>query len=74
VEALAAKLRRRYAPLSAASKRSTATKSWDHQAGSRISPDSAGNRPCSAPGRVKSAISEHHPASGDHQKRGTETN
>ena len=74
VEALAAKLRRRYALLSAASELSTATKSRVHQAGSRVSPDSAGNRASSAPGRVKSTISEHHPASGDHQKRGTETN
>jgi hypothetical protein len=74
VEALAAKLRRRYALLSASSKLSTATKSSDHQAGSRVSPDWAGNRAGSAPGRVQSAISEHQPASGDHQKRGTETN
>jgi hypothetical protein len=74
VEALAAKLRRRYALLSAASKLSTATKSSYHQAGSRVSPDCAGNCACSAPGRVKSAVSEHYPASGDHQKRGAETN
>jgi hypothetical protein len=74
VEVLAAKLRRRYALLSAASTLSTATKSSDHQSGSRISPDCAGNRTSSAPGRIKSAISEHQPAGGDHQKRGAETN
>jgi hypothetical protein len=73
VEALAAKLRRRYAPLSTASQLSTATKSSD-QAGSRVSTDSTGNHASSAPGRVKSAISEHRPASGDHQKRRAETN
>jgi hypothetical protein len=74
VEALAAKLRRRYALLSAASKLSTATKTSDHQASSRVSQDSTGDRASSAPGRVESAISEHYPASGDHQKRRAETN
>ena len=74
VEVLAAKLRRRYALLSAASKLRTATKSSDYQAGRRVSPDCAGNSASSTPGRVESTISEHHPASGDHQKRGTETN
>ena len=74
VEALAAKLRRRYALLSAASKPSTATKSSDHQAGSRVTSDCAGNRSSSAPGHLKSAISKYHPASGDHQECGTETN
>ena len=73
VEVLAAKLKRRYALLSTASNLSTATKTSDRQASSRVSSDSTGDRASSAPGRVESAISEYHPASGDHQKRRAET-